>query len=272
MKTSLTKRLAWGGTIALLAIGILTFASSGYAWNSLLGDSGTDAAKVLNPCAAKNLTDVAAGNPCNPCGHKNACNPCNPCAKKNACNPCGHKNPCNPCGHKNPCNPCGGKNPCNPCNPCGGAKIDSSKFLQPAGVKLAGGDHAALVKQGEKLWNDRTLGSSGLACSTCHVGGYASMNTTFAKPYPHFVAMPASQGGAKQVSAAEMVQFCMLAPMQAEPFAWDSGELAALTAYVQHIQPGYKAMANPCAGKNPCNPCGHKNACNPCGHKNPCGH
>ena len=56
--------------------------------------------------------------------------------------------------------------------------------------------------------------------------------------------------GTPAVGADEMVQFCMLQPMQAETLPWGSIELAALTAYVEHVQKGY--AANPCAGKNPC--------------------
>jgi len=258
-----------------------------------------------NPCAKK-----MQHNPCNPCAHKmNPCahkahgmNPCNPCGKKkmghNPCNPCGQKmNPCahkmNPCSHKmNPCshkmNPCAHKmNPCgahmNPCgaNPCGGAKVSASRFLQPAGVQLAKGNSAELLALGEKLWNDRALGKSGLACSTCHNAQYSQMNPSFAKPYPHRVAMPYQQAGVDRVSAAEMVNFCMMVPMATQPLPWGSRELAALTSYVQHIQPGYRATAahsgsrvaaNPCAGHNPCgmrNPCAAK--LNPCSsHANPC--
>jgi hypothetical protein len=64
-----------------------------------------------------------------------------------------------------------------------------------------------------------------------------------------------------QVSAAEMVQFCMLQPMQAEPFPWSSPKLAALAAFVEHIRPGYAPVAG--GAPNPCNPCGAKP--NPCG-------
>ena len=92
---------------------------------------------------------------------------------------------------------------------------------------------------------------------------YAQMQTTFAKPYPHQVAMPHQQAGVEQVNAAEMVQFCMLVPMMTEPFDWGSGDLAALTSYVESIQPGYHPVAG--GAKNPCNPCGMKNPCNPCG-------
>ena len=72
-----------------------------------------------------------------------------------------------------------------------------------------------------------------------------------------------------EVNAAEMVQFCMNVPMMSDPFPWDSRELAALTAYVEHIQAEYDPKTagtlapNPCAMKrNPCNPCGGKR--NPC--------
>jgi hypothetical protein len=173
-------------------------------------------------------------------------------------------NPCSPGGGtKNPCNPCGGK--ANPCNPCGGAKIDPARFQQPANFTY-GGDREALLAEGEFLWNDRTLGNSGLACSTCHYNRYGQMEPTFAEPYPHRVAMPHQRAGVDRVTAAEMVNFCMIVPMNDEPLAWNSQQLAALATYVESIQGDYKAPAS-----NPCNPCASKNACNPCGgESNPC--
>ncbi len=187
-----------------------------------------------------------AGNPCNPCGGKKAHNPCNPCGGKKA---------------HNPCNPCGGKkahNPCNPCNPCGGAgKIDSKLIKQPKGVKVV--TNAKLVSLGKRLFNDKTLGKSGLACGTCHAnvngGPYLSMLPTFGKPYPHFVQMAKDRAGLKSVNAAEMVQLCMLIPMKADPLPWGSKKLAALTSYVVDIQKGFKSAKVPAMGKNPCNPC-----------------
>ena len=184
-------------------------------------------------------------------------------------------NPCNPCAAKkaNPCNPCGAKG-MNPCNPCAtGARIDPAKFTRPTGLRM-GGDRARLVAEGEKLWSDNSLSTNGAACATCHVN-YAAFLPTFAKPYPHEVSMVRTRSGVSEVDAAEMVQFCMLQPMQAEPLPWNSSKLAALAAYVEHLQPGFNPnpcgmkSANPC-GSNQANPCGAKNPCNPCGAKNPC--
>lgn len=156
-------------------------------------------------------------------------------------------------------NPCGGK-----MNPRGGASVEASRFQQPAGQKLAGGRSSDLIARGNSLWNDRTLGKSGLACASCHINDYALMQSTFAKPYPHHVAMPHQQAGVDQVNAAEMVQFCMLVPMMGEPLPWGSRELAALTAYVESIRSGYHPVKS--ASANPCNPCSMKrNPCNPCG-------
>jgi len=49
-------------------------------------------------------------------------------------------------------------------------------------------------------------------------------------------------GDVGEITAAQMVQFCMLAPMEAEPLPWDSKELAALAAYVDDVvQPAFAA-------------------------------
>jgi cytochrome c len=134
-------------------------------------------------------------------------------------------------------------------------------------VKLASGNRSKLAAQGRQLWNDPSLSSNGMSCNSCHVS-YASLNPSFAKPYPHRVAMPSQMAGTGKISADEMVQFCMLVPMQSKTLPWSSTQLAALTAYTHELQKEFKA--NPCAAKkacSPCNPCGAGKVCNPC---NPC--
>ena len=77
-----------------------------------------------------------------------------------------------------------------------------------------------------------------------------NLNATFAQAYPHRVAMPYQRSGLDKVDIDEMVQFCMLVPMQADILPWDSNELLALSSYSLVVQQGF----NPCAAKNPCNP------------------
>lgn len=195
--------------------------------------------KMLRNCmvAASLLLSMAgatAGNPCNPCAPKAA----NPCAVK-------HKNPCNPCA--------------------GGNHIDPKLVTRPAGTKLAAGNAAELVKEGETLWSSKALSTNGMACATCHQNNGA-FNASFAKPYPHAVEMVRERSGLKKVALDEMVQFCMLAPMAAKPLPWDSRELAALTAYAGQVQKHFKpTAANPGNANNPCAP-----KKNPCAPANPC--
>lgn len=166
-------------------------------------------------------------------------------------------------------NPCALPNPCAMKNPCAAKvnrfDIDATRVLRPAGTRLAAGNHNQLVKEGEVLWNDTKLSSNGFSCNTCHEN-HNTFSANFAKPYPHKVAMVKERAGISKVHLDEMVQFCMLAPMAAKPFPWDSRELAALTAYTAEVQKTYKPGG---ATRKPQNPCGAMK--NPCAMKgNPC--
>lgn len=201
---------------------------------------------ACGPCRPK------ASNPCSPCAakkaKKSACNPCNPCAAKKKCNPCAAKKacaPCNPCAaKKNPCaakNPCGAKNPCaaaNPCNPCGAGDMPAPKAAEvtrPAGSKPFQGDRAALVELGKKLYADTSLSTNETSCASCHTDGAMFMDS-FKKPYPHQVQMAKEVSNMDTITAEGMVQYCLIRPMMSKPLAWDSKELAALTAYVEDVQ------------------------------------
>lgn len=170
-------------------------------------------------------------------------------------------------------NPCAAKNPCAMSNPCAARSdlidIDPAKVKRPAGTRLAAGNPAVLAKEGKALWNNPKLSTNGLSCNTCHVD-HNNFNASFAQPYPHKVGMVKERAGIEgAIHLDEMIQFCMMAPMAAKPFPWNSRKLAALTAYAAEVQKTYKPgattslPANPCgAMKNPCamrgNPCAMK--------------
>lgn len=159
-------------------------------------------------------------------------------------------------------NPCAAK----AANPCAGKPdVDARLVLRPAGTKLAGGDHAQLVKEGEALFKDTTLSTNGMACESCHAD-LGAFNQSFAKPYPHRVAMTKERGGVDKVALDEMVQFCMVVPMAAKPLPWESRQLAALTAYSAELQKRFVKQAAAPAAK-PANPCAPK-AANPCAPRN----
>jgi cytochrome c len=109
---------------------------------------------------------------------------------------------------------------------------DTTDLVQPEGWSLPQDDRAALVARGAELFDDPSISETGSACSSCHAD-FGNYNETFREPYPHFVAMGKNMFDMDQVTAAEMVQLCMVVPMGADPLPWDSDELAALTAYVE---------------------------------------
>ncbi len=123
----------------------------------------------------------------------------------------------------------------------GCAGIDPNLVTRPSGTTAFSGDRASLVKEGEALWKDASIGESGMACQTCHTGG-AQFKKSFKAAYPHKVAMADSMSNLSSVDAEQMVQFCMMAPMKTKALPWDSKELAALTAYVEDVvQKEYQA-------------------------------
>jgi hypothetical protein len=190
---------------------------------------------------------------------------CRPCAAR--CAPTSQ----NPCAATNPCAAeSGAAKPGVAGNPCAAKAV-----TRPVDYRPYTGDVAQLVSMGEALFKDTALSSNNLSCSTCH-GNDQSMTMYqpgFANPYPHPVAMAMNQYGLDQVFLDEMIQICLVGPMASTPLPWESQELAALTAYVGSIQPGFKP--NPCAA-NPFsarNPCAAKNpdvTSKPCAAANPC--
>lgn len=184
------------------------------------------------------LALAGSHNPCNPCAMKQNANPCsmektwdNPCSMKK--NPCSMKkmNPCsmhkaNPCSMKN-ANPCAMKN-ANPCNPCSMSKAKDGAWGTPGNTAIrehAFDNYQQAVDAGKKLWNDETLGKSGMSCASCH-SDYALLNLEKNQNYPHFVGMVGDV-----VSLDQMINYCMLNPIQGEEFAQNSKDLTALGAY-----------------------------------------
>lgn len=144
-------------------------------------------------------------------------------------------------------NPCAARNPCAAANPCAAKSIK-----RPANYKPYKGDKAELAKYGEQLFNDTKLSTNGMACGTCHQAGGA-YQASFGKPFPHRVEMAEQNYGIKKLHLDEAVQMCMIGPMANKPLAWDSKELAALSAYVGGLQKTFKpsaAKGNPCAAKS----------------------
>lgn len=111
----------------------------------------------------------------------------------------------------------------------------AAQVTRPAGYQPMAGDAAA----GEQLFNDTKLSTNGMSCASCHAN-HGAFQASFAKPYPHTVAMAKEQLGIRKIHLDEMVQACMVMPMAAQPFPWDSKALADLTAYMAVLQKSFQ--------------------------------
>ena len=164
-------------------------------------------------------------NPCNPCSmHANPCNPCS--MKKMGHNPCA-MNPCNPCSMKKDMkkhNPCA-MNPCS-MNPCAG---DLKKKIRSGNFK----NFQDAASAGKKMWEDETLGKSGLACLSCHAD-YDNLNLEKRQNYPHYVKMVNDV-----VTLDQMINYCMLNPMVGEQLEANSKAMTAMAAYYRAYRMKY---------------------------------
>jgi len=130
-------------------------------------------------------------------------------------------------GSHNPCNPCAMPEAANPCNPCSMKQV-KGQWGTPGNRPIrehAFDDFRQAADLGKKMWSDENLGTSGMACLSCHAD-HALLNLDRNQNFPHYVKMVGDV-----VTLDQMINYCMLNPMKGKPFASDSKELTAMAAY-----------------------------------------
>ncbi|MBN2159368.1 MAG: cytochrome C [Spirochaetes bacterium] len=92
----------------------------------------------------------------------------------------------------------------------------------------------AAAKYGRQLWENSAsfkLGTNNVACAQCH----PNATNTHPETYPKFQ----KQLG-RVVSLAEMVNWCIINPLEGKPLKLDSKEMVALLAYIHSERRGVK--------------------------------
>ncbi len=111
--------------------------------------------------------------------------------------------------------------------------------------KMVAADPAAelakSVANGMKLFNDTSLGTSGLTCNSCHMGGGMKEGKmgdkvipawdNLAPKYPKYFKM-----AERVYTLDQVVQFCIVNPLKGKPLAWDDQKLTDLTAYCASVK------------------------------------
>ena len=97
------------------------------------------------------------------------------------------------------------------------------------------------IARGKALFNDTTLGTTGMTCNNCHMEGGTKAGKMgemtisafdgLAAKYPKYFGM------AKRVMPLDQVViFCIVNPLKGKPPAWDDQKLTDLTAYVASVK------------------------------------
>jgi thiosulfate dehydrogenase len=84
-------------------------------------------------------------------------------------------------------------------------------------------EYMSVVQQGRDLWVSADLGTNGVACAQCHPNGA----NTHPETYPKF-----QQQLGRVVALRDMINWCLMNPMEGEPLELDSFEMVAIEAYL----------------------------------------
>jgi cytochrome c len=84
-------------------------------------------------------------------------------------------------------------------------------------------EYMSVVQKGRELWVSGDLGTNGVACAQCHPNGA----DTHPETYPKF-----QQQLGRVVALREMINWCLMNPLEGTPLDLDSPEMVAMEAYL----------------------------------------
>jgi len=86
-----------------------------------------------------------------------------------------------------------------------------------------------VAQQGRDLWVSPELGTNGVVCAQCHPNGA----NTHPETYPKFQ----KQLG-RVIALWEMINWCIMNPLESDPLAADDPKMTALSAYIKYERRG----------------------------------
>lgn len=89
----------------------------------------------------------------------------------------------------------------------------------------------SVVAKGRELWVSPELGTNGVACAQCH----PNAANTHPETYPKF-----QQQLGKVATLRDMINWCILNPLEGKPLALDDPRMIAVEAYIAHERRGVK--------------------------------
>ena len=92
-------------------------------------------------------------------------------------------------------------------------------------------EYINVVKMGRDLWVSPELGTNGVACAQCHPNGA----NTHPETYPKF-----QQQLGRVIALRDMINWCILNPLEGETLELDDPRMIAIEAYVTYERRGVK--------------------------------
>jgi len=90
-------------------------------------------------------------------------------------------------------------------------------------------EYMSVVETGRELWVSPELGTNGVACAQCH----PNAANTHPETYPKF-----QQQLGRVIALRDMINWCILNPLEGEPLALDDPRLVAMEAYITYERRG----------------------------------
>jgi len=87
----------------------------------------------------------------------------------------------------------------------------------------------SVVKRGRNLWVSPELGTNGVSCAQCH----PNAANTHPETYPKF-----QQQLGRVIALRDMVNWCIMNPLEGKPLALDDPRMVAVEAYITYERRG----------------------------------
>jgi len=91
------------------------------------------------------------------------------------------------------------------------------------------GEFMSVVETGRELWTSPELGTNGVACAQCH----PNAANTHPETYPKF-----QQQLGRVIALRDMINWCIMNPLEGDPLTLDDPRLVAMEAYVTYERRG----------------------------------
>ena len=109
-----------------------------------------------------------------------------------------------------------------------GVSLQADEFTE-TDVERWQGEYMSVVAEGRALWGSPDLGTNGVACGQCH----PNAANTHPETYPKF-----QQQLGRVAAFREMINWCLMNPLEGEVLELDDPKMIALEAYATHERRG----------------------------------